>query len=360
MPQGVHRLQNILVEEVSLVDRAANKRRFLLVKRDGQMSELQSNGRGGFTRVSKADDDDEEKRAAAAKAAKDQEDAEKAAKKPAFPGAAKPFGGGDKDKDKEKREKALKQIEALEAQGLDVTALKAAFNGPPEEDDDEKKKAKQAKADASGKALASELSSHVEAIEELIEQLGEHEDDEPSDVHMKKLDGMHKKLGSMCMKYGADKRASTSKAGRKMASRRLEMFQKALDTLQSLLSELMETPASANEHKADPGDPQAPPKGWSPANPSGVPTGTAGTAGGVTKADLEALTKSLEEKFSAERSELKSKISRLEKMAPAGNARPQEQVTKSTVEEKKSWPMDMNDDRFDREKVDKSVSFFDD
>lgn len=353
MPQGVHRLQNILVEEVSLVDRAANKRRFLLVKRDGQMSELQSNGRGGFTRVSKADDEDEEKRAAAAKAAKDQEDAEKA-KKPAFPGAAKPFGGDDK----EKRDKAMKQIEALEAQGLDVTALKAAFNGPPEEDD-EKKKAKQAKADASGKALASELSSHVDAIEELIEQLGEHEADEPSDVHMKKLDGMHKKLGSMCMKYGADKRASTSKAGRKMASRRLEMFQKALDTLQSLLSELMETPASANEHKPDPGDPQSPPKGWSPANPSGVPTGTAGTAGGVTKADLETLQKNLEEKFSAERTKLRSEITRLEKMAPAGNARTQEQITKSTPTEEKSWPMDMNDDRFDRAKVDKSVSFFD-
>jgi hypothetical protein len=30
---GVHRLRDIVVEEVSLVDRAANKRRFLVVKR---------------------------------------------------------------------------------------------------------------------------------------------------------------------------------------------------------------------------------------------------------------------------------------------------------------------------------------
>lgn len=29
---GVHRLRDIVVEEVSLVDRAANKRRFLVVK----------------------------------------------------------------------------------------------------------------------------------------------------------------------------------------------------------------------------------------------------------------------------------------------------------------------------------------
>jgi hypothetical protein len=35
---GVHRLRDIVVEEVSLVDRAANKRRFLLVKRSSQMA----------------------------------------------------------------------------------------------------------------------------------------------------------------------------------------------------------------------------------------------------------------------------------------------------------------------------------
>ncbi|MGH9889024.1 MAG: hypothetical protein ACREBE_26060, partial [bacterium] len=36
---GVHRLRDIVVEEVSLVDRAANKRRFLLVKRSNQMAD---------------------------------------------------------------------------------------------------------------------------------------------------------------------------------------------------------------------------------------------------------------------------------------------------------------------------------
>src|SRR5438067_13813753 len=39
---GAHRLRDIVVEEVSLVDRAANKRRFLLVKRSNQMAD---NGR---------------------------------------------------------------------------------------------------------------------------------------------------------------------------------------------------------------------------------------------------------------------------------------------------------------------------
>src|SRR5687767_15952317 len=36
---AVHRLRDIVVEEVSLVDRAANKRRFLLVKRSSQMAD---------------------------------------------------------------------------------------------------------------------------------------------------------------------------------------------------------------------------------------------------------------------------------------------------------------------------------
>ncbi len=34
---GVHRLVDMVVEEVSLVDRAANLRRFLIVKRDDSM-----------------------------------------------------------------------------------------------------------------------------------------------------------------------------------------------------------------------------------------------------------------------------------------------------------------------------------
>ncbi len=38
-PTAVHRLVDMLVEEVSLVDRAANQRRFLVVKRDEPMSE---------------------------------------------------------------------------------------------------------------------------------------------------------------------------------------------------------------------------------------------------------------------------------------------------------------------------------
>lgn len=41
---GVHRLRDIVVEEVSLVDRAANQRRFLVVKRSAEMGDESAAG----------------------------------------------------------------------------------------------------------------------------------------------------------------------------------------------------------------------------------------------------------------------------------------------------------------------------
>lgn len=336
MPQDVHRLKDIQVEEVSLVDRAANKRRFLLVKRDADM-DLKPNGRGGFTRVAKADDDeDAEKRKA--------EEAEKAKAKPApedkseTDTTAAARGGGDVD-DEEKRKAAEKQITQLEAAGVDVTALKAIFAN-------ENEKKRTAKADANGKALAAELADHIEALEELCEQLDDHEDEEPSDQHMEKLMGCHKAIGETIGKYA--KKGKSEKMGKTEKTN----FAKALDTLTSLLGELLETPAKTSSHNAQPGDPQGAPKGWSAANPSGVPTGEAGTAGGfVGKRDLDELKQLVKRQA--------DEIATLKKNVAPGNSRSVERVTKSAPTET-SWPMDMNDERYDRSKVDKSTSFYDD
>lgn len=51
---GVHRLRDIVVEEVSLVDRAANKRRFLLVKRSSQMADDRKPKGSGTSREGRA------------------------------------------------------------------------------------------------------------------------------------------------------------------------------------------------------------------------------------------------------------------------------------------------------------------
>src|SRR6266481_777244 len=62
---GVHRLRDIVVEEVSLVDRAANKRRFLVVKRSEGMAKMN-------------DDDDEKDEESEESDDAEDEDAEKA------------------------------------------------------------------------------------------------------------------------------------------------------------------------------------------------------------------------------------------------------------------------------------------
>ena len=121
----------------------------------------------------------------------------------------------------------------------------------------------------------------------------------------------------------------------------------------------MESSSSASEHKPDAGDPQAPPKGWSPANPSGVPTGEAGTAGGfLGKREAEALTKTISDLTDVTKAQAK-KIAQLEKGVQPSNSQPSERVTKSTPAAQVSWPLDMNRP-IDRESTHKSESFFDD
>jgi hypothetical protein len=347
--EGVHRLKDILVEEVSLVDRPANKRRFLLVKRAGNasMSTLRSNGRGGFTRVTKADEEesDEEKARKAAEAeeeekarkAKDAEEekrkeAEKAkGKPPPFAGAAKPFG----PKEGESEEDARKRI----------------F-------EEESAKRKQAKADGSGEALAAQIRDHIEELEALCEELDEHEDEEPSDVHMQKLAGCHKKLGGMCEKFA--KRGDAKKRGAKMAQRRLESFKAALSTLAAILGELMETPGKASQHAADAGDPQAPPKGWSAQNPSGVPSGAGGVAsgwsGGKRAPDAPpAQDPELVKKVA----DLTTEVERLKRSPASPNSAGAERGrTQKREPASVAWPLDMARENT-RDKVGKDVSFFD-
>src|SRR5689334_13952987 len=107
---GVHRLRDIVVEEVSLVDRAANKRRFLLVKRSSQMANdgkskddaSSQDGRTGATSGagargkkprSKPDEEIDKARPRVMRAAEDDED-------------------DDEDDDEEETEKARRSTES--------------------------------------------------------------------------------------------------------------------------------------------------------------------------------------------------------------------------------------------------------
>lgn len=355
---GVHRLTDFVVEEVSLVDRAANKRRFLVVKREGgEMSELRSNGRGGFTRVTKADDDEEEKRKAAAKAAEEADEeekraaAEKAKGKP-FPGAAKPFGAGGAPADDDEKEKARKVAadeeeenekarKVLEAAGLTGAAKRIG------------------KADPQGMALANQVSKLAEDLAKVAADLKDEEADEPSDVHMKKLVGAHKKMGAMCDKYMAKVgKSAVSKIGAKMSAARLESFKAGLGTLQSILAELMETAGSANEHAADAGDPTKAPGGFKANNPSDAPTNAMG----------QAAIKALETQIAKLMTDVVTPLVELSKSQAGELAKLKKSVVPSNsipVEKRNNggraavaWPMDMA--RTSGGNVNKSESFLDD
>jgi len=327
----VHRLRDILVEEVSLVDRAANKRRFLLVKREGDMSELRADGRGGFSRVHKADGDDEP-----------EDETEKGKKKPPpFAGAKPPFGGkpkpGDDDEDEEKRRKAAADEEDAEKR------RKAKY-----EEEEEEEKRRQAAKGAGGAALSSKVSEIVDDLQDLAEKLDD--DDEPSDVNMKKLLAAHKKLGGMAeayMKRTAKKSVEIAKIGAKMSASRLAMFKESLATLQSLLTELMDSPKKEKDHAPDPGDPQAAAPGWKPANPSGAPGNASGAAA------IKAVQKSFNDLLGLVENQQQT-IVRLGKGITPSNALAVDGRHKGGGAEV-VWPMDVNA----RPRDTKDVSFLD-
>ena len=106
--EGVHRLRDIVVEEVSLVDRAANKRRFLVVKRAEDMAGIRNKGKRK-------------------PAAEDDEDTEKArgSKKPPF------------DDDEEETEKARRKAPGDDEGEDDETEKARGSKKPPSDDDEE-------------------------------------------------------------------------------------------------------------------------------------------------------------------------------------------------------------------------------
>lgn len=109
------RLTDIVTNEVSLVDRAANRRKFLITKRDaGMATKLVADGRGGFTEVAKEEGDapDTDKGEPTAKDAGEGKPAE-AEGKPAEGKPADSEGNAD-------LEKAVKMLGAMAERVLDV------------------------------------------------------------------------------------------------------------------------------------------------------------------------------------------------------------------------------------------------
>lgn len=323
---GVHRLRDILVEEVSLVDRAANKRRFLVVKRSGDMAD-ESNADTDVEKAKKkpaaaaSETEDEQKRKKPANGDDEADDAEKARKPPS-----------DDEDDDEETEKAKK---------------------PPEEEeetDDAEKTPKRKQALAIPppvkEAMLRMLTEALERLMALANRIKEATASEGDDAEAGVPEDIGAELAAIAELLGStDKRraakAGVAKAGARMSKDRLDRFQKAIALLADILKELTDSkdvPAGPSAGAAEAGI-----KKRDTAAAPAVP-GLAELVTGI--GDLTRVVKRQEEE-----------LTRIRQARGVSNAIPVE-GGRRTEPQDVSWPLDMNRP-ISRDKVRKEVSFFD-
>jgi hypothetical protein len=371
---GVHRLRDIVVEEVSLVDRAANKRRFLVVKRSGDMpddgqhgTEVKPEDKGAATetRVEKAkkkpkvppdaetekarrraaptdgDDDETEK----ARAKDDEEDAEKA--------RSRSRAADDEEEDAEKaRGDDEEDDDEVEKAG---SKKKPTVGGRPEaneefqegatekadddeEDDDDDFVLPSAVKNAVLGVLAQSL-ERLMAVANRVKEADEPDDEtEPSvpDDVGEELEAIGELLEDVGERFdGATEKRGVKKAGARMAKDRLDRFQKALALLSEVLKELtdakkpMEPTAGAAEDKVEKRD----------------------AAPGMR--DLVASIGELTRVVKRQEDEL----ARIRQTRGVSNAIPVDGGGRRAEAQEVSWPLDMNRP-ISRDSVAKAVSFY--
>jgi hypothetical protein len=337
--KDVHRLRDMVVEEVSLVDRAANRQKFLVVKRRTDM------GKNSDENLGPEVVQDENGRFTAVR------DVEKAR------GKAK---DEEEDEDEEKQKASGKENE-------------------DEEDEDGKPKGrKKADGNAAGNQLtipapvkAAVLRIGTEALERLMSVVNQVKDAAETDEKVpiplpadmgKEIAAIAQLLTSVSERYPSPKAKSehgelVEKAGRKMSGNRLNRFREALELLQKLVEEL--------DGKRAPRGAEQGPRTTDPAFPN-VGAGTQPDAGAAADPKqffaevpgLKDLMKSVQSLTEVVR-EQQSRLARMEKAEGLPNSRRSEGIRPAPEPQEISWPMDMNKP-LTRESVAKELSFFDD
>ncbi len=323
--EGVHRLRDIVVEEVSLVDRAANKRRFLIVKRSGDMADENSvdadveKAKKKPTTGDVSDAEDEQKRKKPA--AGDADEAEK---------ARTPSDDDEEDAD-DKTEKAKE----------------------PPKDDEEPEGAKKAPKRKQALAIPAAVKEAIlraltEALERLmalansIKDASEPEEDDDASMP----EGVSDELAAIAeLLAGIDKRKTekraVAKAGARMAKDRLDRFQKALTLLADILKELTDSKDVAGPSAG------AAEAGVKKRDASATPPVVPGLTELVTGiGELTKVVKRQEEE-----------LARIRQARGVSNAIPVDGGRRPEPQDV-SWPLDMNRP-ISRDQVKKEVSFFD-
>jgi hypothetical protein len=324
---GLHRLTDMEVEEVSFVDRGANLKRFLVVKRDVEgdaMGELTSDGRGGFTRTRTM------------KAAKEEpaEEGKDKKKKPLFGGnqappfqAKKPKTAAEGDDEEEDDEDEDEEEE---------DASKAAGKKPEDEEEDDEDEAKKVR-----KAQSVEgLKDCIEQLMEVAEQLKDSDDGALDDDMKKSLGEVSDKLGKLSGKA----EGGVEKAGRRMSKERLDRFEKVVAEIAGILKELKLSPELKDTEKRH----------------SALLKLLAKAFSGDSNPQVEELSNLVQE-LTTEVTKLRKDNVLLKKGAGSGGSN-STQVEKSERDRREGgveWPHDMNNP-MTRETTSKDISFYDD
>lgn len=332
MGEQVHRLTDMEVEEVSLVDRPANKRPFLVVKRSESMgTELRPDGNGGFTRA-----------------------AENTAKATELPKGVK--------------DGIVAELDALQKKAADLfKAFKGAKEVEPKEDEPPV---------PFPEDLAGQVGELKECFTKLCEMLkmagyqpgGEAEAPKPDGDAPPAGDGMPGATPAPPgaspteLRWREDKaidaavETMVAKVGAKMSKDRLNRFKQALSVLMGMFNEL------AGDEAGAPGGAAPPPAGApSTTDPRGAADVAARAPMAMSEADAANLTKVLStltskvDGLAAGQRAQDDRITTIGKSRGPGNASSVE-GTKPTPVEKVSWPLDMNTP-IDRESVNKQEFF---
>lgn len=323
---GVYRLRDIVVEEVSLVDRAANQRRFLVVKRSADM----------------ADDN----------AADTKPDSPKAIQK----AKKKPTVAHDEAVDQEKvKAKSKEETDDDEDETETEKARSAAKDESDDEDDedgdaeDKKKTRKKAAPALAGPVKEALLRALTDALERLMTLASSVKDapdakdgdsaDLPKDVS-DELDAVAEMLWGVGKRKRA--KADVAKAGARMGKDRLDRFQKALSLLAEILKELTETK----------GEPVGPTAG---AAESAVQKRDTATRPAPAVPGLEELVSGIGELTRVVKRQ-EEELTKMRQARGVSNAIPVDGGRRAEAQDV-SWPLDMNRP-ISRDKVRKEVSFY--
>jgi hypothetical protein len=358
----VHRLRDMVVEEVSLVDRAANKRRFLIVKRSDEMAEdaevgteVKPDGRGGLTAgVQKA------KKKPAASDAEDPAADQAKRKKPggadeggdtakARRGAAAEDDDGEADAEKARRPNP-KDGEEDAAKARRPKGQDGQADGTDEGDGDETRRRKADGLTMPTPVKEAVLMALTEALERLMSVANRVKEAEETDEQVDapvpddvgtEVRAIAELLGGVGESYPSPTaKASVAKAGARMAKDRLDRFHKAMTLLAEILKEL----SDGREPAPTAGAAEASVRKRDDAAAAAPVSGLTELVAGIS--ELTRVVKRQEEE-----------LGKLRQARGVSNAIPVDGARRREPDDV-SWPFDMNRP-ITRDKVKKEVSFFD-